>query len=434
MSLPSLHDVSQSTFWYMSEADLASAHADLHNLWDLGDHSDLISVIHGWLVKELAARSMSHPWKSELDDGEETFDEPFDNPWEDAPWAFEKSLRVPDGAPAWAKAIAADPIDGGWNPETGRFSWFDEATKDLAFDVVKSMSVRWPEPDSAEERAEWQLRWAVEVGTVQDLTAGGITGPSMTELAQVMGAPTTPILLTLEKSVWGAEYKAALPDEAFLSITADGRSFPVRRKDGSVDRPHLRHALATLPESGLADIEIRKALRKGRRIAREIGLDLRKSARTPDPRPSSAGRTPAPGRSAAPTPELPVVPLTLRKDLGAEKRIATGPVIIPETTDGHGDRFTVEAVENAAGSFLSNYRTATKMGVEHQMFPPGIDLWESWVTKSAWTVGDRTFPEGTWMMSVRLDESRWADVKAGRLRGFSPGGKGKGYYLDEVAA
>lgn len=68
----------------------------------------------------------------------------------------------------------------------------------------------------------------------------------------------------LIKAVWSAAYINNLPDSAFLHIESGGskdqegkttprslRHFPVRDADGNADLPHLRNALARIPQSNL---------------------------------------------------------------------------------------------------------------------------------------------------------------------------------------
>lgn len=431
MSLPRLSEVSRSTIWSMDEPDLAAAHSALHDLWELGSHSEILATVHHWIVQELASRGLAHPWKSELDDDEETFDEPFEEPWKDAPWAFVKALAPPEGVPAWLADIAADPIDGGWDPATGTFAWFDEAA--CGMDVAKSL-----EGGTAEDRATRQIVWAAEADAVQSMRAAGLGGPALDALAVGLGVPGDPVRLIVEKAVWSAAFVNRLPDSAFLHIgtggakDADGRTtprslrkFPVRDKTGKVDAPHLRNALSRIPQSDLSAADKARAKVKARKLAKAAGIFVFKALVPAErPVPGAAG-DPLGGRTI-------VFVDAIEKRMGGkvEQRIATGPVIVPGVVDGHGDVFTVDAVDKAQGSFMENYGPGgTRLGLQHSCFPDGIRLHESWILKQAWDVGGRTFPEGTWMMSVRVDEPRWDDIKAGRIRGFSPGGAGKGRWL-----
>lgn len=68
-----------------------------------------------------------------------------------------------------------------------------------------------------------------------------------------------------EKAVWSTAYVNDLPDSSFLYIEPGGRKdgegktvprtlryFPVRNADGTIDLPHLRNAIARIPQSGLS--------------------------------------------------------------------------------------------------------------------------------------------------------------------------------------
>ncbi len=69
----------------------------------------------------------------------------------------------------------------------------------------------------------------------------------------------------LIKSKWSKAYMDRLPDSAFLCVLAGGtkkdgfteprskRKFPVRDKDGKIDKPHLDDALSRIPDSNLSD-------------------------------------------------------------------------------------------------------------------------------------------------------------------------------------
>jgi len=76
---------------------------------------------------------------------------------------------------------------------------------------------------------------------------------------------TLPPMERREKAVWPTVFVNDLPDSAFLYIepggTKDGdgktvprtlRHFPVRNADGGIDLPHLRNALARIPQSSLS--------------------------------------------------------------------------------------------------------------------------------------------------------------------------------------
>lgn len=148
----------------------------------------------------------------------------------------------------------------------------------------------------------------------------------------------------LVKAVWTTAYVNNLPDSAFLYVASGGskdgegktvprsnRYFPVRDADGNVDLPHLRNALARIPQSNLpADVKdrcINSAQRllsgtgktlsipdgtgKGtyesrpvdplRELADEVELEFVSDAMSTAKPPKSTGPT-----QPAPTPEVPM--------------------------------------------------------------------------------------------------------------------------------
>jgi hypothetical protein len=74
-----------------------------------------------------------------------------------------------------------------------------------------------------------------------------------------------PIMGSMEKAVWSTVFVNDLPDSSFLYVEPGGtkdtdgktvprtlRHFPVRNADGGIDLPHLRNALARIPQSSLS--------------------------------------------------------------------------------------------------------------------------------------------------------------------------------------
>lgn len=113
------------------------------------------------------------------------------------------------------------------------------------------------------------------------------------------------------KAVWTAKYMNSLPDSSFLIVedggTKDGsgktvprslRHFPVKDADGKVDLPHLRNALARIPQSTLSQALKDRALAAARRLAKANGVEVAddgKRARLPGGKALPAGAIPAAG-------------------------------------------------------------------------------------------------------------------------------------------
>jgi HK97 family phage prohead protease len=101
-----------------------------------------------------------------------------------------------------------------------------------------------------------------------------VKAESFLDQAEVDGAQTG-----LLKAVWTAAYINDLPDGAFLHIESGGtkdsdgkttprslRHFPYKDADGNIDLPHLRNALARIPQSNLPASVKEELTRKAQRI------------------------------------------------------------------------------------------------------------------------------------------------------------------------
>ena len=100
-----------------------------------------------------------------------------------------------------------------------------------------------------------------------------------------MASSTGRVTVTLaERAVWSTSYIDSLPDSSFLYIESGGkkdgenktvprslRHFPYKDTNGNVDLPHLRNALARIPQSNLPAGVKASATAKARRILANQG-------------------------------------------------------------------------------------------------------------------------------------------------------------------
>jgi hypothetical protein len=108
-----------------------------------------------------------------------------------------------------------------------------------------------------------------------------------------------------------------------------------------------------------------------------------------------------------------VGPIVIKND---EKRIATAPVLVPGEEDTDGETVTKERVEDVALEFMEHYQI---IDVGHSFNKIGVPV-ESWLTRKQEQFGDVVIPEGTWMMTVKVnDDEAWAGIKDGTYKGFS---------------
>ena len=109
---------------------------------------------------------------------------------------------------------------------------------------------------------------------------------------------------------------------------------------------------------------------------------------------------------------------------GKEKRLVTGIALEPNVVDAQGQFVTREVIEKAAHNFLREYNKSTEIGVMHKVFGNvGIELVESFIAPVAYTLDSKSVKEGSWVVTVHVSsDTRWKDIKDGKLTGFSVGG------------
>ncbi|PFK34399.1 XkdF-like putative serine protease domain-containing protein [Bacillus cereus] len=114
------------------------------------------------------------------------------------------------------------------------------------------------------------------------------------------------------------------------------------------------------------------------------------------------------------------VPILKTED---EKQLVTGVVYEPDVEDSHGDTMTAEEIEKAAYTFMENYQHIDK---QHDEIAGKGTVVENWIAKSDMTVGEQEVKAGTWLMTVRVDDTdTWEEIKKGEVTGFSMGGFGE---------
>ena len=120
------------------------------------------------------------------------------------------------------------------------------------------------------------------------------------------------------------------------------------------------------------------------------------------------------------------IPISKASD---EEQTVTGVVLQPEVTDAQGDIYDATVIKAAAYDFLANYNKATKLGKQHNDFKAWQErfaLVESYLAPIEFVMGTNLVKLGSWIMTVKvLDPKIWALVKAGKITGFSIGGKAK---------
>lgn len=99
------------------------------------------------------------------------------------------------------------------------------------------------------------------------------------EEVSIVDSPAIGETFVLVKAVWSTAFVNDLPDSSFLHVAPGGkkdesgrtiprslRMFPYRDADGKVDLPHLRNALARIPQSKLSDTLKTKLTAKAQKL------------------------------------------------------------------------------------------------------------------------------------------------------------------------
>lgn len=104
-----------------------------------------------------------------------------------------------------------------------------------------------------------------------------------------------------------------------------------------------------------------------------------------------------------------------------EQRTVLGIVLEPDVVDSQKDTYDTATVRDAAWGYVEAFQN---IGLQHQELINGkVRILESYLAPVAFELNGVAIKTGTWLMRVRVtDDTVWADVKAGKLTGFSIGG------------
>jgi len=213
----------------------------------------------------------------------------------------------------------------------------------------------------------------------------------------------------VSKKIWNTRYINDLPDSAFLYIEADGekddedktksrklRHFPYKDSSDEVDLPHLRNALARIPQSKLPKTVKDKVSAKAKKILEDIkeGKKFDKF--------------------------ISVYPMD---KADSDEHIVCGVVYEPNVEDAQGDKANEVEIRKAAYQFMEQVQTFRVM---HKGKKVKVKVLESYLAPTEFTVAKQSIKKGSWILTVRvLDKNIWKAVKDGKLTGFSMAGYAK---------
>jgi len=120
-----------------------------------------------------------------------------------------------------------------------------------------------------------------------------------------------------------------------------------------------------------------------------------------------------------------------------EKRFTLGPWYIPDRADAHGEWTDPEELQKALWNYVKsgdrrirlqhNKNVVAGEWVETMTWPYPVTVP---ITKADGSMGEHTYPTGTVFMGVQWEPWAWEMVKAGKLTGYSIGGKAERILVD----
>ena len=126
-----------------------------------------------------------------------------------------------------------------------------------------------------------------------------------------------------------------------------------------------------------------------------------------------------------------------------EKRLITGPVLIPDNIDLQDDIISSPEIEKAAHGYMIKLAfrddpeflkslgfmevgKAGERGFQHIDFSRKLAVVETFIAPVDFELNGRMILKGTWVMTMKVfDDEVWALVKTGKITGFSIGGRSK---------
>lgn len=112
-----------------------------------------------------------------------------------------------------------------------------------------------------------------------------------------------------------------------------------------------------------------------------------------------------------------------------DRQVITGPVLVPDREDRHGDVVRESNITDVAYKFMEEYQNVDLM---HTFQDVGVPV-ESYTAPEELDFDGTEVPKGSWIISVKVTEPEvWQAVKTGELTGFSIYGQGERKPLDDV--
>lgn len=111
-----------------------------------------------------------------------------------------------------------------------------------------------------------------------------------------------------------------------------------------------------------------------------------------------------------------------------EKRTVVAVVLKPGITDAQGDIIKKpQVIEDAAENYLANLIAGkARIGYLHEDFTKKLIIIQSYIAPQPLIINGKNIPAGAWIVKMRvLDDEAWINIKTGKIRGFSIGGRAR---------
>ena len=100
------------------------------------------------------------------------------------------------------------------------------------------------------------------------------------------------------------------------------------------------------------------------------------------------------------------------------------------THDAHGDFMTAEDIEKSAHNFIAKYRN---IDAQHDFNAGAGEVVESYVAPVDMDINGETITKGTWVLVTKATDEIWADIKDGKMTGYSLAGVAETEVIEELA-
>jgi hypothetical protein len=214
----------------------------------------------------------------------------------------------------------------------------------------------------------------------------------------------------LEKAVWTTAFVNDLPDSSFLYIESGGkkdadgkteprslRHLPYKDSSGKVDMPHLRNAIARIPQMTGVSASLKNQLQaKAQKMLARMNGDKAQKSWTSE----------------------------VLKAYDMDRHLVYGVVLKPGTFDSQGDRISEGEIEKSAHDFFINSRL---LDHQHEVELPAEKATpvESYIAPVDMMVNNHKIAKGSWVVVCHVpDEALWEDIKKGALLSYSIRGYG----------